>query len=242
MRLKRMTSRWMAADEDHIRRHALLPQSCPDHWRDRMSKLKACGFNTLETYVAWNLHEPKPGEFGFDGDIDVVRYIEMAGELGLMVIVRPGPYICSEWDLGGLPAWLLADSSMRLRCGYLPYLEAVDRFFDDLMPRLVPLQVSYGGPIIAMQVENEYGSYGSDHDYLRHLEQGMRSHGVNAVLFTSDGACDWMLQGGTLANILKTVNFGADAAESFAKLREYQSEGPLMVGEYLVRRLRPVGW
>jgi beta-galactosidase len=206
----------------------------PEYWRDRMLKLKACGFNTLETYVAWNLHEPKPGEFQFDGGLDVVRYIETAAELGLMVIVRPGPYICSELDLGGLPPWLLADPGMRLRCCYAPYLEAVDRFFDNLLPRLTPLQMSHGGPIIAMQVENEYGSYGTDHEYLRHLEQGMRTRGVDTILFTSDGATDWMLQGGTLPDVLKTANFGTDVAQSLAKLREYQPEGPLMVGEYWV--------
>lgn len=104
----------------------------PEYWHDRLIKLKAMGLNTVETYVPWNLHEPRPGRFDFAGQLDLVRYLELAAELDLMAIVRPGPYICSEWDMGGLPAWLLRDPLMRLRCAYPPYLKAVDRFFDAL--------------------------------------------------------------------------------------------------------------
>ena len=104
----------------------------PDYWEDRLLKLRAMGLNTVETYVAWNLHEPRPGEFHFDGGLDLERYLKLAGELGLKAIVRPGPYICSEWDFGGLPSWLLAGPGMRLRCAYSPYLVAVDRFFGAL--------------------------------------------------------------------------------------------------------------
>jgi beta-galactosidase len=204
----------------------------PAYWRDRLLKLKACGLNALETYVAWNLHEPQPGAFDFGGWLDLARYIETAGELGLHVIIRPGPYICSEWEFGGLPAWLLADPAMRLRCRYQPYLDAVDRYLDALIPRLAPLQCSRGGPIVMMQVENEYGSYGNDAGYLRHLEQGLRARGVDALLFTSDGGEDAMLQGGTLPDVFKTVNFGARPAESFDKLRAYQAGGPLMCAEF----------
>jgi len=204
----------------------------PEYWADRLLKLRACGFNTLETYVAWNRHEPRPGVFDFGGILDIERYLGLAQEQGLMAIVRPGPYICSEWDLGGLPSWLLADGNMQLRCAYQPYLDAVDRFLDALMPRLVPLQASRGGPIIAMQVENEYGSYGSDKTYLAHLERGLRDRGFEGLLFTSDGATDWMLEGGTLPHILKVANFGSDPAGSFRKLREHQPEGPMMCGEF----------
>jgi beta-galactosidase len=204
----------------------------PDYWEDRLLKLRAMGLNTVETYVAWNLHEPRPGEFHFDGGLDLERYIKLAGELGLKAIVRPGPYICSEWDLGGLPSWLLAGPGMRLRCAYSPYLVAVDRFFGALLPRLAPLQITHGGPVIAVQVENEYGSYGNDKAYLRHLEEALRSQGIDVLLFTSDGPSDQMLQFGTLPHIFKTVNFGSKAVESFAKLREYQPEGPLFCAEF----------
>jgi beta-galactosidase len=204
----------------------------PETWRDRLEKMRVFGLNTVETYVAWNLHEPRPGKFRFDGMLDIVKFIETAAEVGLKIIVRPGPYICSEWDFGGLPSWLLKDPNMQVRCAYPPYLAAVDRFFDALLPRLAQLQSTRGGPIIAMQVENEYGSYGNDKVYLRHLANGMRARGIDSFLFTSDGPRDGCLQGGTLPEVFKTVNFAFDAAEAFAKLREYQPEGPLMVMEF----------
>jgi beta-galactosidase len=204
----------------------------PDCWDDRMEKMRAMGLNTLETYVAWNLHEPRPGRFCFDGGLDLAAYLEKAAARGLHAIVRPGPYICSEWDLGGLPAWLLRDPGMKLRCRHPAYLEAVDRFFDALVPRLVPQQVTRGGNLLALQVENEYGSYGNDQGYLRHLAEGLRRRGIEVPLFTSDGPTDEMLQYGTLPGVLKTANFGSGARAAFAKLREYQPEGPLMCGEF----------
>nr|WP_201388842.1 beta-galactosidase [Ktedonobacter sp. SOSP1-85] len=201
-------------------------------WDDRLYKLKAMGLNTVETYVAWNLHEPRPGEFHFEDNLGLAEYIRCAARQGLHVIVRPGPYICAEWELGGLPAWLLKDPGMRLRCSYPPYLKAVDRFFDALLAELAPLQVTRGGPILAMQVENEYGSYGNDSEYLRYLEDGLRARGIDVLLFTSDGPTDEMLQYGTLPHILKTANFGSKANEAFSKLRDYQPEGPLMCMEF----------
>lgn len=149
----------------------------PEYWKDRLLKLKACGFNTVETYVAWNMHEPKEGEFVFDGMADVVSFIELAGELGLHVIVRPSPFICAEWEFGGLPAWLLAYSELQLRCCDPLYLSKVDRYYDELIPRLVPLLSTHGGPILAVQVENEYGSYGNDSSYLRYMRNGLLSRG-----------------------------------------------------------------
>jgi beta-galactosidase len=204
----------------------------PAYWRDRLYKLRAMGLNTVETYVAWNLHEPEPGTFRFDGSLDLVAYLRCAAELGLHAIVRPGPYICSEWDFGGLPAWLLRDPGMRLRCSHPPYLEAVDRFFDALLPRLAPLQVTQGGPILAMQVENEYGSYGNDQSYLRHLAEGMRARGADVLLLTSDGPTDETLRAGSLPGILKTVNFASGAEAAFSVLREHQPEAPLMCTEF----------
>ncbi|MCU0486960.1 MAG: beta-galactosidase, partial [Anaerolineales bacterium] len=131
-----------------------------------------------------------------------------------------------------LPSWLLKDPAMQVRCAYPPFLEAVDGYFEALLPRLAPLQAAHGGPIIAMQVENEYGSYGNDQNYLRYLVNGMRSRGIDGCLFTSDGPRDGCLQGGTLPDIFKTVNFAFNAGTALAKLREYQPEGPLMVMEF----------
>ncbi|TNJ64126.1 beta-galactosidase [Paenibacillus hemerocallicola] len=207
-------------------------RTVPEYWRDRLLKLKACGFNTVETYVAWNLHEPKPGAFCFEGLADLERFIRTAGELGLFVIVRPSPYICAEWEFGGLPAWLLADSDMRLRCFHKPFLDRVEAYYDVLMPKLKPLLSTNGGPVIAVQIENEYGSYGNDKRYLTFLRQAMADRGIDVLLFTSDGPTDAMLQGGTLPGVLATVNFGSRAGEAFAKLREYQADGPVMCMEF----------
>lgn len=204
----------------------------PEYWRDRLEKMRVFGLNTVETYVAWNLHEPRPGEFHFAGGLDLVRFIETAQAVGLKVIVRPGPYICSEWDFGGLPAWLLQDPELQVRCAYPPFLAAIDRFFAALLPRLAPLQTSRSGPIIAFQVENEYGSYGGDKVYLRHLVTNLRQHGIDSFLFTSDGPRDGCLQGGTLPDVFKTVNFAFNARQAFARLRQYQPAGPLMVTEF----------
>ncbi|QJD88406.1 glycoside hydrolase family 35 protein [Cohnella herbarum] len=204
----------------------------PEYWQDRLLKLKACGFNTVETYVPWNMHEPTEGRFEFGGMADLVRFVETAGELGLHVIVRPSPYICAEWEFGGLPAWLLNYPDIRLRCNDSVYLEKVDAYYDVLLPKLVPLLCTNGGPIIAMQIENEYGSYGNDKAYLTHLKEGMIRRGIDVLLFTSDGPEDDMLQGGTLPDVLATVNFGSRANEAFAKLQEYQPDGPLMCMEF----------
>lgn len=204
----------------------------PDYWVDRLKKMKFMGLNTLETYTAWNLHEPNQGEYSFDGWLDLVKYVKLADEIGLNVIIRPGPYICSEWDLGGLPSWLLKDPKMSFRCSYPPYLEAVKKYFTKLLSQLVPLQISNNGPIIAIQIENEYGGFGTDKNYLKFLEKTIRDIGIDTLLFTSDEASDESLRNGTLPHILKTSNWGSKAKEKFELLRKHQKNGPLMCGEF----------
>ncbi|MFD2114639.1 beta-galactosidase [Paenibacillus yanchengensis] len=204
----------------------------PQYWRDRLLKLKAGGFNTVETYVPWNLHEPQEGKFNFEGIADLEQFIKTAEEVGLHVIVRPSPYICAEWEFGGLPAWLLADSDMVLRCFYQPFLDKVDAYFDELLPRLEPLLCTNGGPIIAMQIENEYGSYGNDKQYLNYVKDSMIKRGVDVLLFTSDGPDHHMLQGGMIDGILETVNLGSRAEQGFAQLALYQQNKPKMVMEF----------
>lgn len=207
-------------------------RSLPEDWHDILLKLKLCGFNTVETYVCWNLHEIKEGQFNFSGNLDIVKFLETARELGLYAIVRPGPYICSEWDFGGLPSWLLRDRNLRIRCMYKPYLDAVSRFYKELFKRIAPLQLSNGGNIIAMQIENEYGSYGNDKNYLAYIRDLMLECGCTELLFTSDGAEDNMLSGGMLDGTLAVANFGSRVGEAFKTLRRYQPEGPLMCGEF----------
>ena len=142
------------------------PRVPREYWRDRLRKARAMGLNTVETYVFWNLHEPKPGVFNFSGNNDVAAFVRMAQEEGLNVIVRPGPYVCGEWETGGLPAWLFADNSIKVRTQDPRFLAASDRYLARVRPELAPLQATRGGPIIAVQVENEYGTFGNDQQYM----------------------------------------------------------------------------
>ena len=159
----------------------------PEYWRDRLEKLKAMGCNTVETYIAWNMHEPREGEFCFEGEVDFRKFLEIAQELGLYVILRPSPFICAEWEFGGFPAWLLTKPGIRLRCNNPVYLDCVARYYDKLIPLIVPYQITNGGPVILVQVENEYGSYGNDKEYLKALKKMLVDRGINVPLVTSDG-------------------------------------------------------
>lgn len=204
----------------------------PQYWEDRLQKLKAAGFNTVETYVCWNLHEPRKGQFDFSGRLDLVQFLETARKVGLYALVRPGPYICAEWDFGGLPAWLLQDKGLRLRCSDPQFLDHVADYFRVLLPKLLPLQSSRGGNLLAVQVENEYGSYGNDKTYLRWLRDLIRSCGVEVPLFTSDGPVPSMLSGGTVEGVLPTVNFGSGADKAFRALKQAPGGGPKMCTEF----------
>lgn len=207
-------------------------RTVPEYWEDRLTKLKLAGFNTVETYVCWNLHEPKPGEFNFSGILDIEKFIETAEKVGLYCIVRPGPYICAEWDFGGLPAWLLKDKNMQIRCMYPDFLKCIDRFYHELLGRLVPHLQSNGGNIIAMQVENEYGSYGNDKEYLQYVENLTRECGVDCLLFTSDSNDNNMISGGSLPHIFKVLNFGSRSRTAFDVMKNFKNDGPNMCGEF----------
>ena len=193
-------------------------------WRDRLAKLKAAGLNTVETYVAWNMHEAKKGEYVFSGMADIVKFIKTAQELGLYVILRPGPYICAEWDLGGLPAWILADKNVVLRCMNKPYLSYVEEWFKVLFDKIRDLQITRGGNIIAMQIENEYGSYGNDKEYLQYIADLMKKFGAEVLLFTADGNWSNFISGGGLPGVYKTLTFGSNAAGAFSALKGLQDE------------------
>ncbi len=205
-----------------------------EYWRDRLTKLKECGFNTVETYTAWNLHEKEEGVFDFTGMLDVAAYVDEAAALGLNVILRPGPYICSEWEFGGLPAWLLKYGDMAIRCADPAFIEKVRRYYRALFAELTPRLATKGGNIIMVQIENEYGSYGNDKDYLNAVVDIYRECGVDVTLFTSDGACWWMLGGGTLPEYLCVANFGSHPRENFAMLEKFRPDQPKMCGEYWV--------
>ncbi len=207
-------------------------RTVPTAWKDRMLKMRACGLNALETYVAWNLHESKEGEFYFEGFADIERFLRTAEEVGLDVILRPGPYICAEWEFGGLPAWLLNEKNIRLRTADPVYLEKVSNFYKALIAKVRPFLSTNGGPIIACQVENEYGSFGCDKKYLEFCRDLLRELGVDVLLFTSDGGIHSMLSGGTLPDILPTVNFGSNPADNFAALDRHRQGIPHTCMEY----------
>ncbi|XP_058049979.1 beta-galactosidase-1-like protein 2 isoform X2 [Ahaetulla prasina] len=204
-----------------------IPQ---EYWRDRLVKMKACGLNTLTTYVPWNLHEAVRGKFDFSGNLDLQAFLRIAEEVGLWVILRPGPYICSEWDLGGLPSWLLQDPEMQLRTTYKGFTEAVDSYFDNLMLQVVHLQYKNGGPIIAMQVENEYGSYAQDQNYMAYIKQALLSRNVVELLVTSDNKDG--LSAGTVEGALATINFQKMERELVSSLNKLQRDMPMLVMEY----------
>lgn len=206
----------------------------PEYWLDRLEKLKAMGCNTVETYLPWNIHEPKKGEFCFEGILDVVRFVETAQQLGLWVILRPTPYICAEWEFGGLPAWLLAEEGMKFRVSYPPFLQHVADYYDVVLEKIVPLQINHGGPVILMQVENEYGYYANDKNYLAEIKKMMTDRGVVVPLVTSDGPFAESLNGGCLEGVLPTGNFGSKTKERFAVLEQYVNGGPLMCTEFWV--------
>ncbi len=209
-------------------------RTVPEYWQDRLEKLVNMGCNTVETYIPWNFHEPNKGEYLFNGMHDVCRFIDLAQALGLYIIIRPSPYICSEWEFGGLPAWLLKDKGMKLRCCYEPYLEAVKQYYSVLIPKLAPYQIDRGGKIILFQIENEYGYYGNDTAYLEFLRDTMREFGITVPFATSDGPWNEpIFKSGLVDEALPTGNFGSAAEWQFGQMQKFiGNDKPLMCMEF----------
>ncbi|VXB48674.1 Beta-galactosidase [Microbacterium sp. 8M] len=183
----------------------------PDQWEDRLRRLAAMGANTVDTYIPWNFHERAEGEIDFTGWRDAERFIRLAGEVGLDVFVRPSPYICAEWSNGGIPFWL-SGRTRALRTSDPVFLAAVDAWYDALIPRLAALQAAHGGPITAIQIENEYGSFGSDRVYLEHLRDGLRARGMVELLTTADGTTADMVRNGSVDGAMGSFTFGTGVA------------------------------
>uniref|UniRef100_A0A667XQ39 Beta-1,3-glucuronyltransferase 1 (glucuronosyltransferase P) b n=1 Tax=Myripristis murdjan TaxID=586833 RepID=A0A667XQ39_9TELE len=199
------------------------------YWRDRLMKMKACGINTLTTYVPWSLHQPERQVFNFHTQLDLEAYINLAAQLGLWVILRPGPYISSDLDLGGLPSWLLRDRNMKLRTTYPGFTEAVNVFFDKLIPKVLPLQFKKGGPIIAVQLENEYGSFGQDESYMLFIKEALQSRGISELLLTSDNH-DGLKSGG-VNGAIQTVKLQKLNQKDIQNLNAIQPNSPTLVME-----------
>ena len=204
----------------------------PDLWADRIRKARLMGLNAIETYVAWNQHEPHRGEWRADGDLDLGRFLDLVAAEGMHAIVRPGPYICAEWDNGGLPAWLFRDPEVGVRRSEPHYVAAVSDYLRRVYEIVAPRQVDAGGPVILVQIENEYGAYGSDKAYLAELVRVTREAGISVPLTTIDQPTPQMLADGSLPGLHLTGSFGSRVPERLETLREFQPTGPLMCMEF----------
>ena len=197
-----------------------------------VSMMQKAGINTVRIAEStWSTCEPQEGVFDFSGGLNIGKFLDIAKSLDLNVILRPGPYICAEWEMGGLPSWLMKYPRMKFRCYDPLFLEKISNYYKVLFSHIVPRLSTNGGNVIAVQVENEYGGYGNDKKYLTALTEILNSNHVDCLLFTSDGAQKFMLHGGSVDDVLATVNFGSRPAENFAALKEFRPNQPLMCME-----------
>ena len=201
-----------------------------EYWADRLLKLKAAGLNTVGTYVFWNALEPEPGRWDFSEGNDLAAFIRTAQRLGLWVIVRPGPYACAEWDFGGLPAWLLRTPDIKVRCSDPRYLAACETYVQKVAEVIRDLQVHRGGPVLMVQVENEYGSFGNDKDYMLALQGFWRRAGIEVPLYTADGATPYMLEAGSLPGAAIGLDPGT-SEEHFAEAARLGRGVPVFCSE-----------
>ncbi|RYD45925.1 MAG: beta-galactosidase, partial [Verrucomicrobiaceae bacterium] len=201
-----------------------------EYWRHRLQLCKAMGLNTVCAYLFWNLHEFEKGKYDWEGQADAAEFCRLAQEEGLWVLLRPGPYACAEWDGGGLPWWLLKKPDIALRSQDPDFMAASQAWLKEVGRVLGPLQVTKGGPILMAQVENEYGFYGKDAEYMGKMRQAMIDAGFDIPLFACNPTGN--LNNGRRDDLFNVVNFGSDPATGFKKLREIQPKGPLMCGEF----------
>ncbi|SDG02768.1 beta-galactosidase [Mucilaginibacter sp. P25] len=200
-------------------------------WRQRMKMAKAMGLNTIGTYVFWNVHEPQKGHYDFTGNHDIAEFVKIAKEEGLWVILRPSPYVCAEWEFGGYPYWLEKEQGLVVRSKEPKYLEAYKRYLTQVGKQLSPLLVNHGGNILMVQIENEYGSYGSDKDYLALNRKMFIDAGFDGQLYTCDP--EPAIKDGHLPGLLPAIN-GVDDVAKVKKLigENYNGKGPYFIAEW----------
>ena len=201
------------------------------NWKDRMGKLKACGLNTLATYVPWNLHQPSEDEFYFDGIADLDAYLKLCKEEGLKVMLRPSPYICAEWDFGGLPAWLLKDRNLTIRCSDPKYLAAVKKYYDKLFEIVKPHFCNNGGAVVAIQLENEYDNFADDAEYIEFLRDYVLNTGFKGIIYSADPSPTSALNPLPVDGVWLTATCGGKLVSTFKKMKRIQPDKPVMVSE-----------
>lgn len=200
------------------------------YWRHRIKMMKSLGMNTVCAYLFWNFHERTPGVFKWDGEADIAEFCKIAQEEGLWVILRPGPYTCAEWEMGGLPWWLLKNNDIKLRTKDPLYINSSQAYLKEVGRILAPLQITKGGPILMVQVENEYGFYADDAAYMGLMRNAIADAGFDVPLFSCNPP--YHIKKGFRNDIFPVVNFGANPEAGFKALREVLPEGPLMCGEF----------
>ncbi len=201
-----------------------------EYWRQRLQMCRAMGLNTVCAYLFWNFHEWEPGAFDWSGQADAAEFCRIAQEEGLWVILRPGPYACAEWEGGGLPWWLLKNPDIKLRSTDPAFLQPATAWLKEVGRELGPLQITHGGPILMVQVENEYGSFGKDANYMGAVRQAVLDAGFNVPLFACNPTSD--IRNGFRSDLFQVVNFGKNPQAGFRALRAAQPAGPLMCGEF----------
>lgn len=210
-------------------------RTLPEYWESLLTKFKAAGLNCVESYVCWNLHEPEHGKWDFSGNLDLVRFIQTAQMVGLKVILRPGPYICAEWDNGGLPAWLYREDGIRLRCNKEPYIGYLKAYLNKVLSLIKPYTHDNGGPIIAFAIENEYGSFGDDFEYLAEIEKVYTDSGIKCMFFASDGNTPYYFCTGSLPHVIKGQDFGygnGAGKDRFKAVDAFYDGAPYFATEY----------
>lgn len=198
----------------------------PEYWENRLLSLKELGANCVETYSAWNLHEKEEGKWDFSDRLDLVKYIQTAKKLGLYVILRPGPYICSECDMGGLPWWLLKYDDIKLRAFNSRFLEKAKIYLEKICTLIKPHLITNGGNVILVQVENEFGAYGDDKPYLMAIRDILLNSGIDVPLVTCDWEADKTLNNGTLGDVYATVNYRSASEYAIGRLKAFRPNAP----------------
>jgi beta-galactosidase len=200
------------------------------YWRNRLKMARAMGLNTICAYLFWNQIEQRPGHFNWTGQADLAEFCRIAQEEGLWVILRPGPYSCAEWEMGGTPWWLLKNKDVQLRSRDPHYLGPAKSYLKEVGRVLGPLPITRGGPIIMVQVENEYGFYGNDTAYIQEVKNTLQQAGFEVPLFQCNPPD--VMKNGLLTNLFQAANFGSDPQGNFTKLRALQPQGPLLCSEF----------